>query len=192
MTVMFTREKIYQLILMMNTIHAHMEFNTNYIVSCLHKSIILYDKWLGFTWLICYQFWILRSWCICTDEKKHCVLYLIIIIKSEVWSICHCLGLGHEIMVCTVCFFIFLWGCICIYSICTNCRNTHVLKTLKTWPDLLQCKAMSWFFYMRYFQKVIITMQQTSPWAKVPDYQKWSTLIWKLWKAKAHFEELMT
>ena len=32
-----------------------------------------------------------------------CVLYLIIIIKSEVWPICHCLWLGHETMVCTVC-----------------------------------------------------------------------------------------
>ena len=31
-----------------------------------------------------------------------CVLYLVIIIKSELWLICHCLRLGHEIMVCTV------------------------------------------------------------------------------------------
>ena len=33
---------------------------------------------------------------------------LIIIIKSEVWTITHCLGLGHETMVCAVCFSIFL------------------------------------------------------------------------------------
>ena len=36
----------------------------------------------------------------------------LIIIKSEVWAITHCLGLGHETMVCAVClsifFFIFL------------------------------------------------------------------------------------
>ena len=31
-----------------------------------------------------------------------------IIIKSEVWTIIHCLGLGHETMVCAVCLFIFL------------------------------------------------------------------------------------
>ena len=36
------------------------------------------------------------------------VLYLIIIIKSEVWPICHCLGLGHETMVCAVCLPVFL------------------------------------------------------------------------------------
>ena len=38
-----------------------------------------------------------------------CVLYLIIITKSEVWPICHCVGLGHEAMVCAVCISIFLW-----------------------------------------------------------------------------------
>ena len=36
------------------------------------------------------------------------ILCLIIIIKSEVWTITHCLGLGHETMVCTVCLSIFL------------------------------------------------------------------------------------
>ena len=42
---------------------------------------------------------------------RECVLYLIIIIKSEVWIVNHCLGLGHETMVCAVClnmFFFFL------------------------------------------------------------------------------------
>ena len=36
------------------------------------------------------------------------ILCLIIIIKSEVWTITHCLGLGHETMGCTVCLSIFL------------------------------------------------------------------------------------
>ena len=36
------------------------------------------------------------------------ILCLIIIIKSEVWTITHCLGLGHETMVCVVCLSIFL------------------------------------------------------------------------------------
>ena len=30
---------------------------------------------------------------------RECTLCLIIIIKSEVWTIIHCLGLGHETMV---------------------------------------------------------------------------------------------
>ena len=47
------------------------------------------------------------------------ILCLIIIIKSEVWTITHCLGLGHETMVCTVCLSIFLYvGSICMTSIC--------------------------------------------------------------------------
>ena len=37
------------------------------------------------------------------------ILCLIIIIKSEVWTITHCLGLGHETMVCAVYLSIFLW-----------------------------------------------------------------------------------
>ena len=37
------------------------------------------------------------------------ILCLIIIIKSGVWTITHCLGLGHETMVCAVCLPIFLW-----------------------------------------------------------------------------------
>ena len=36
------------------------------------------------------------------------ILCLIIIIKSEVWTITHCLGLGHETMVSAVCLFTFL------------------------------------------------------------------------------------
>ena len=36
------------------------------------------------------------------------ILCLIIIIKSEIWTITHCLGLGHETMVCAVCLSIFL------------------------------------------------------------------------------------
>ena len=36
------------------------------------------------------------------------ILYLIIIMKSELWPICQYLGLSHETMVCAVCIFIFL------------------------------------------------------------------------------------
>ena len=38
-------------------------------------------------------------------------LYPFIIIKSEVWTITHCLGLGRETMVCAVCRSVFLWIC---------------------------------------------------------------------------------
>ena len=37
-------------------------------------------------------------------------LCLIIIIKSEVWTIIHYLGSSHETMVCAVCFSIYLWS----------------------------------------------------------------------------------
>ena len=40
--------------------------------------------------------------------ERRCVVCLSIIIKSEVWTITHCLGLGHETMVSTVCLSIFL------------------------------------------------------------------------------------
>ena len=38
-----------------------------------------------------------------------CVFYLTLIIKSEVWPVCHRLGVGYETMVCAVCISIFLW-----------------------------------------------------------------------------------
>ena len=37
------------------------------------------------------------------------ILCLVIIIKSEVWTITHCLGLGHATIVCAVCLSVFLW-----------------------------------------------------------------------------------
>ena len=37
------------------------------------------------------------------------ILCLIIIIKSEVWTITHCLGFDHETMVCAVCLSILFW-----------------------------------------------------------------------------------
>ena len=39
--------------------------------------------------------------------QKTYTICLIIIIKSEVWTIIDCLGLGHETMVCAVCFSIY-------------------------------------------------------------------------------------
>ena len=37
------------------------------------------------------------------DYENTCTWSYFIIIKSKVWPICHCLGLGHETMVCAVC-----------------------------------------------------------------------------------------
>ena len=48
-------------------------------------------------------------------------LYFIITIKSEVWPICHCLGFGHETMVCAVYLFIFLLHWTAIYRHSTVC-----------------------------------------------------------------------
>ena len=41
--------------------------------------------------------------------RRPYILCLIIIIKSEVWTVIHCLGLGHETMVSAVCLSIFSW-----------------------------------------------------------------------------------
>ena len=55
---------------------------------------------------VCFQF----THFPCDDrENIHTnILCLIIIIKSKVWTITHCLGLGHETMVSAVCLSIFL------------------------------------------------------------------------------------
>ena len=51
--------------------------------------------------------------CVCSvsqfscDGRKNVCTYLIIIIKSEVWFINHCLGLGHQTMICAVCLTMF-------------------------------------------------------------------------------------
>ena len=56
--------------------------------------------------------------CVVMIERIY-ILCLIIIIKSEVWTITHCLGLGHETMVSAVCLSIFL----CAYLIRQNLHN---------------------------------------------------------------------
>ena len=63
------------------------------------------------------------------------VLYLIIM-KSGVWLICHCLWLGHETMVCAVCFSIFVFRRIIRnkdygYASNTNLTKTDHIKTAK-------------------------------------------------------------
>ena len=62
---------------------------------------------------VCFQFTPFR----CADWENIYIyiniyiLCLNIIIKSEVWTITHCLGFGHETMVCAVCLSVLLWIC---------------------------------------------------------------------------------
>ena len=53
---------------------------------------------------VCFQF----THFSCDDWENRYILCLIIIIKSEEWTIIHCLGLGHETMLSAVCLSIFL------------------------------------------------------------------------------------
>ena len=73
------------------------------------------------------------------------ILCLIIIIKSEVWTVTHCLGLGHETMVCAVCFSIFLW----IRDMAGLLRGTFVSWWYlpRIWPSVTN---MQHFYHARY------------------------------------------
>ena len=59
------------------------------------------------------------------------ILCLIVIIKSEVWTITHCLGLGHETMVSAVCLSVFLRN---ILQRC-SCIDTH--RHFARWYDFV-------------------------------------------------------
>ena len=77
-------------------------------VECVNKikhifSVILYT----ICGAVCSQF----THFPCDDWEN--IHFLVIIIKSEVWTIIHCLGLGHETMVCAVCLSIFLKRIVC-------------------------------------------------------------------------------
>ena len=58
-----------------------------------------------------------------------------------IWTILHCLGLGHETMVCAVCLFIFLWvrPCMCTCLVTWFCYQMTAKPGHKTgpplWPD---------------------------------------------------------
>ena len=58
------------------------------------------------------------------------ILCLIIIIKSEVWTIAHCLGLGHESVVCAVCLSLFLCYIPCTHTcvyVIWNIKETNFI-----------------------------------------------------------------
>ena len=59
-------------------------------------------------------------------ERIYILCLIIIIIKSEVSTITHCLGLGHETMVCAVCLSIFLCHSIDVYTYTVLCHHNTV------------------------------------------------------------------
>ena len=65
--------------------------------------------------------------------------------KSEVWTMTHCLGLGHETMVCAVCLSIFLWIC----DMTGLLRGTFVSWWYLTriWPSVTD---MQYYYHARY------------------------------------------
>ena len=90
--------------------------------------------------------------CVMIANSNTC---LIIIIKSEVWIITRCLGLGHETLVCDVCLSIFLWICdmaallrgtflywwyspriwpsVTDMQVSSTCRNSILMSTINIW-----------------------------------------------------------
>ena len=77
-------------------------------------------------------------------ERIH-ILCLIIIIKSEVWTITLCLGLGHETTACAVCLSIFLWIC----DMAGLLRGTFVSRWYlpRIWPSVTD---MQHYYHARY------------------------------------------
>ena len=75
-----------------------------YFVKCVskieHILLVIHYSIYG---TVCFQFTQFPR-----DGWENILLCLNIITKSEVWTIIHCLGLGHETMVCAVCLFIFV------------------------------------------------------------------------------------
>ena len=87
-----------------------------YFVECVSKikhifSVIHYTI-LG---AVCFQF---THFCVMIERIY--ILCLIIIIKSEVWNITHCLGLGHETMRALFVFLYFYANLQEVWEICPN------------------------------------------------------------------------
>ena len=105
-----------------------------YIVyKLLYKSDYFTSSWWG---CVSSAYPIILWW------SRECVLYLIIIIKPEVWIINHCLGLGHETMVCAVCLTMLLW-----YLIRWVCNSISAFIHLPGWP-----------FHLNYGLRLSITL----------------------------------
>ena len=79
----------------------------------IFSQLSLYNIWGCVFSVYPFTLWWWREYTLC----------LIIIIKSEVWTIIHCLGFGHETMVCAVCLSLIL-------LISLNHANTAYLDIL--------------------------------------------------------------
>ena len=77
-----------------------------YILLSVWVRLSIFSK-LYNMWAVCFVFTHFLS----NDWENIYILCLIIIIKSEEWTLTHCLGLGHERMACAVCLSLFLWIC---------------------------------------------------------------------------------
>ena len=98
-------------------------------------SYPLYIIWACVFSVYSFPLWWLRKYRLC----------LIIIIKSEVWTIIHCLGLGHETMLCAVCLSIFLW----VRDMARLLRGTFVSWWYlpRIWPSVTD---MQHYYHARY------------------------------------------
>ena len=152
------------------------------------RNVMLYMLWIVFGTNTETQFKIydghglntdfskITQWCFqfthspCDDWENIYILCLIIIIKSEVWTITHCLGLVHETMVWAVCLSIFLW-CHLNWAFHQNAtltfththRQTHTCivqyhNCMYTWFALLLC-----FVSLGYWTILPIYFRDTSP-----------------------------
>ena len=78
-----------------------------------------------------------------------CVLYLTIIIKSEVLPICHCIELGHETMLCTVGLPILVWVRVLwltfmpIFHFCQTVAAHWISEYHLTSEPLVKCESDS-------------------------------------------------
>ena len=103
-------------------------------------SVIHYTIHYTICGAVCFQF----THSPCDDWENIYILCLTIIIKSEVWTIAHCLGLDHDTMVWAVCLSIFLWGT-------SGADKTQVGPMLPPWTLLSEksiavtLENVSWF-----------------------------------------------
>ena len=77
------------------------------------------------------------------------ILCLMIIIKSEVWTFTHCLGLGHETMVWAVCLFVFFFFLIKIIRLEITVKTYCPIWYNTQWVPLFQTRYIDW--YLEYF-----------------------------------------
>ena len=110
-----------------------------------------------------------------TISLSSCVLYLIIIIKSEVWIINHCLWLGHEIVVCAVSLTMFFSmiapGDVISLSVSVCLSSLHFLLSLSS-PFLSTPTHSQSLFLCLFWQGCAARKRQNPPISKGDDRTK--------------------